>query len=462
MKKLIAILIFLLAVFQLQAQNREIDSLKHLLSVAKHDTTRVYLLCRLGLYEQSFQKGVDYAQQAFDLAEKIGYRKGVGMALNQMGNQYLQRQYARALNYYFQALQIREEVGDMQGQAGTYGNIGSVYESLGDYSKMFNYMRKSYEASQFTNNIYTKAITTGNLGDAYVYLRQYDSALYYYSRSYEYFNSSPAKYQMGNALNGLALVHNKLNNRDLALNYYRMAIENGKQYHDTMLLCKAVMGISTLFRETGNTDSSIAYAQQALDLAQRNQIPTTAIEAGKMLSELYHNKDDKEAYRYLRIAMEAKDSAFSKEKQLQIENMGYAEQERQKEAERKKFQQSEERKENLQYAAIGLALVTFIILFFVFSHSIIANQKLIRFLGVIALLIVFEFLNLLLHPWLGAVTHHSPILMLLAMVCVAALLIPLHHRLEHWITHRLVEKNKKIRVAAAKKIIQQLEPETTN
>jgi hypothetical protein len=45
----------------------------------------------------------------------------------------------------------------------------------------------------------------------------------------------------------------------------------------------------------------------------------------------------------------------------------------------------------------------------------------------------------------------------LAMVCLAALLTPLHHWLEHVTTHRLVEKNKNARLAAAKKTIEKLE-----
>jgi hypothetical protein len=51
-------------------------------------------------------------------------------------------------------------------------------------------------------------------------------------------------------------------------------------------------------------------------------------------------------------------------------------------------------------------------------------------------------------------------MMLGIMVCIAALLIPLHHKLEHWITDNMVEKNKKIRLAAAKKTIEQLERST--
>lgn len=73
------------------------------------------------------------------------------------------------------------------------------------------------------------------------------------------------------------------------------------------------------------------------------------------------------------------------------------------------------------------------------------------------MLIVFEFINLLLHPYLGEITHHSPLRMLLIMVCIAALLSPLHYRIEHWITHKLVEKNNRIRLAIAKKTIEKLE-----
>jgi hypothetical protein len=140
-----------------------------------------------------------------------------------------------------------------------------------------------------------------------------------------------------------------------------------------------------------------------------------------------------------------------------VESLLSGEKERQAELAQKKKEEEEVRKHNLQYAAIALGMVALLIGFLVLSHSVLANQKLIRFLGVVSLLIIFEFLNLLLHPWLGGVTHHSPILMLLAMVCVAALLVPLHHRVEHWVIHRLVEKNNRIRLAAAKRTIQQLE-----
>jgi hypothetical protein len=49
--------------------------------------------------------------------------------------------------------------------------------------------------------------------------------------------------------------------------------------------------------------------------------------------------------------------------------------------------------------------------------------------------------------------------MLLVLVCLAAILIPLHHKLEKWATNRLITKNKEVRLANAKKTIDKLRDE---
>ena len=83
----------------------------------------------------------------------------------------------------------------------------------------------------------------------------------------------------------------------------------------------------------------------------------------------------------------------------------------------------------------------------------------ISFPDILGLLVVFEFIKLFIHPWLASFTHESPVLMLLALVLIAALLIPMHHKMEHIIKEKLVEKNKAIRLAKAKKTIQSLSDE---
>jgi len=115
----------------------------------------------------------------------------------------------------------------------------------------------------------------------------------------------------------------------------------------------------------------------------------------------------------------------------------------------------------LQYAVLGIGLISFLMLFFLLSNTIIVRTGFVKYLGIIALLLVFEFINLLIHPFIAGITNHSPFFMLLIMVCIAALLIPAHHYLEKWITGKLVAKNKSIRLAAAKKTIAELEKNET-
>ena len=142
-----------------------------------------------------------------------------------------------------------------------------------------------------------------------------------------------------------------------------------------------------------------------------------------------------------------------------MENLTVNETLRQQEREAEKLKENEQRKHNLQYAAIAIGIITFIILFLVLSRSIIVKQKFIEFFAILGLLALFEFINLFIHPYLANITNNSPVLMLIILIAIGALLIPLHHKLEKWITKIMIEKNKKIRLEAAKKTIAKLEKE---
>jgi hypothetical protein len=61
-------------------------------------------------------------------------------------------------------------------------------------------------------------------------------------------------------------------------------------------------------------------------------------------------------------------------------------------------------------------------------------------MGILSLLFVFEFLTILLHPKVVEFTHHTPVYELLIFVAIAAILIPAHHRIEHWLIKKLVHR----------------------
>jgi len=175
----------------------------------------------------------------------------------------------------------------------------------------------------------------------------------------------------------------------------------------------------------------------------------------RQIYDSLHQPDS--AYYYAKKEIELNQIIFNQNNINKIQALAFNEQIRTIEEEASKREKEEQRKQNIQFALIAFGIITLIIIFLLLSRSIITNTKMIEFLGVMARLIVFEFLNLLLHPFLERITHHSPVLMLLGLVCIAAMLVPLHHKLEKWTTTKMVEKNKKIRLAAAKKTIEKLE-----
>jgi NADH:ubiquinone oxidoreductase subunit 3 (subunit A) len=168
------------------------------------------------------------------------------------------------------------------------------------------------------------------------------------------------------------------------------------------------------------------------------------------------------AFFYQKLCVTINDSLNDRAKIASFENETFLQKVREQEKEQAFKKAEKEREQDIQYALIALGIIVFITIFLLLSRTVIVNQKVISFFAVLGLLVVFEFINLLIHPWLASFTDDSPVLMLLALVIIASLLIPLHHRLEHWIKEKMIEKNKTIRLAAEKKTIERLEKIQTN
>jgi tetratricopeptide (TPR) repeat protein len=205
-------------------------------------------------------------------------------------------------------------------------------------------------------------------------------------------------------------------------------------------------------------DSANYYAHRALAASASFEVKDQRMRSYQYLYKSFEqaNKPDS-LNKYFRLAMLSKDSLLNVEKLKSVQLLTFREEMRQQEIAADKVRSDEERKQNIQYAAIALGIIIFITLFLLLSRTVLVNENLISFFAILGLLVVFEFINLLIHPWLATFTHESPVLMLLTLVIIASLLIPLHHRLEHRIKERMIEKNKAIRLASAKKTIERLE-----
>ena len=80
------------------------------------------------LAQADYPKALDYYFKALKMIEELKDKNGISTILINIGGVFLaQSDYPKALDYYFKALKLDEELGDKQGTAILLGNMGLIY-----------------------------------------------------------------------------------------------------------------------------------------------------------------------------------------------------------------------------------------------------------------------------------------------------------------------------------------------
>jgi tetratricopeptide (TPR) repeat protein len=464
--KFFFIFLFLFCAALTNAQQTRIDSLKQQLTAENADSIKLQILWDISnMYQYvSNDSMVFYAQQAVLLSMKNRNNLSVGSEAQALyvlaGSLWWAGNYPDAKETYFKALQIAESLADTIFIGYIYNGIATVERNAGNYREAIKYYTKAENLTKHIpdNDVLLAALV--DKGKSYEQLGILDSAYSYVQECLAmYFRKFQGKNVFGGGLqSAMGIIYSKMGKEQLAVEFFRQSFQLSSEVNNLRILARGYCEFAEHFDRFNHRDSAIYYATKGLMIDKQFNLLVQQLQAVTLLTKLYkqENKIDS-AFKYQQLMIDTREIVFSNEKINRLQTLEFNEQIRQQELASEKTKSDEERKQNIQYALIAIGLFTLIILFLFLSRSFITNTKLISFFGVIALLLVFEFLNLLLHPFLERITHHSPILMLLALVCIAALLVPLHHKLEKWTTVKLVEKNKATRLAIAKKTIEQLE-----
>src|SRR6187551_2322371 len=108
---LIFFLLFLHPVVKAQDASK-IDSLKYVLATAKDDSTRIYLLGRLGFFYQvlNIDSALKYTQAGIRLAkEKADFKMEANLLATLSGIRSQQGKFAEALDLLFKSLKIAQD-----------------------------------------------------------------------------------------------------------------------------------------------------------------------------------------------------------------------------------------------------------------------------------------------------------------------------------------------------------------
>ncbi len=391
----------------------------------------------------------------------IGYTKlYIGISFVKMSD------FSESLKYGIDALKIFEKVQDTFALLKTYTVIGNSYlrsqnieESLGEWKKALPIARMydTHYYSMYLNNI----------ADCFNSMEQPDSAMTYVQEALKIAYQRRDSIDISDRLTEMGDTYFKMKQNEIARVFYRQSISFNKKTNSFVTNYKVALAnnlnnISRTFFIESQYDSALVYARQSLAYDYGDFL-IVAEDSYFLIYKTFdkENKTDS-SNKYFRLAAEIKYSLFSDEKSRSIQSQKFKEQLRQQEIETQTEALALQHHENIENALIALGIILFTMLFLLLSRSFITNVRLIKFLGILALLLVFEFINILAHSYLKQLTNDSRVLTLLLLVGIAALLIPLHHRIEKWTITKVVEKNKAVRLANAKRTIEKLEVKHKN
>lgn len=428
------------------AQKAKADSLFNLLKTENSDTGRVKLMWQLasavGVYNPD--TAITLSQQALYLSRDIDYIEGESRSLGVLANTLTKiGNYPRALQLNFQKLELEEKRDNPRNMASVLMNIGVVYVLQEQYRKALEYYSKADSVTKVNDIEVMKYYIALNIGDVYNRLNISDSSFTFFTKSLELAKGLDDGDLIGTSMTGLGHTYLKLESYQLSLVNYQTAIKYLREANDDEILCEATLGLANLFEHMLVFDSAGYYANQSLTIARNGGFLSKELEAAEFLSEHYKKiRNIDSAFTFMSYVRRLNDSVNSKSKIRESAVISSDEQLRQMELAENNRKAKEERFQQLQLLLIAIFIPFFFLLTVLLSRAKI-QIRVIRALGVLSLLFLFEYLTLLLHPRVAALTHHTPLYEILIFVGIAAILIPLHHRLEHWLIHKLIHSRHK-------------------
>lgn len=374
---------------------------------------------------------------------------GIGVAFTRLSD------VNGALRHFNIAFDGYQQIGDSMRMSLTCKETAIVYQQVGDIDGTLRYMRKA-QAYGLGQGFYGRSMSI--LARCHMDRGDLDSALYY-ARLADVMKvpgTDPYGYASYKLI--MATVHAARGESDVAEPYYKRALAVADSAGTLDALIGGSAGYAKLLIGQGRAAEALAWARKGFSTTDEVRQPALMIRSTTALSDAFAaNGMTDSALVYSKLAHAWRDSLTALQNRSQLQNQLFTQDLKDREDAKLRAEEVAARSRNIQFGIIALIVITLLVFLLAISRTSVVGAKTIKNLSLVALLLLFEFINLLLSPLLGDVFDQSPLLILLAMVIIAGLLIPLHHRMEKFITNMLVSKNNRIRLEAARRTIAELE-----
>ncbi len=281
------------------------------------------------------EKALECIKPALNKYKEISDERGEAETLGGLGalffNDY--NNYSEALNYYREALVLRQKVGDMQLIGNTLNSLGASYHTyLKDYHGALRYYEQAEvvrteigDQSGLRTVMLNKARSLKELGNQLDGNGKFHEALESLQKAYEIDSSINAGFETGEALSQMGFVYTKTGEYNKAAEKLIKAERIMKEENDSVSLAGVFNHFGILFQRVGRTEKALEYLNNALNIYKKANDLEDQIPVIDNLGVLYFDlKDYTRAEEYhirgLSIARELNDTKRQTDYLLNLAN----------------------------------------------------------------------------------------------------------------------------------------------
>lgn len=405
--------------------------------------------------------------------------------LEQGNVQGLRREKLLSLRNYLGALRLAEEMKNVILEVQCYNALTNFYHSIKDYDRAIDYALKALNISGLIkpgNTAYQRVTAITAIGNLYSQKKSYDIANRYFQQSihiadslrYEtlkipaymgilnnYLNAGrpadalryldkstevkafAAKFGLSGQLDyGYGYIYTDLGKYDSAKFYYDKAAPFFEQNSNETSKYVYYYQLGRMYRLSGNNKLAAENFLKSKEIGERIADPERIQIAVKELDTVYFNMGDyRQSKLFGAMYYQYKDSLDKLGKENDLLQAEAADEQQRLERKLKEEEENIKRKNNIQYTAITMGIVVMLVLLVVMGMFRV-SAGFIKALGFFVFLMLFEFVFLVFKKNIHAITHGEPWKDLAFMIALAALLVPLHHWMEHKVLHYLTSHNR--------------------
>jgi tetratricopeptide (TPR) repeat protein len=434
------------------------------------------------------EKALSYASEASSSVSTLRNDSLRAEAYNTYGQVYLARNQKKlALQNFLNALRIGEDIKNPSLIRNCYLYLSSFYSSIENYDKAIDYMTLAYQKLdelKEKNVPYQKVIYTNSIGNLFAYKKNYDIAISYFERSIRMADS--LKFSTLKIPGYVSLLNQylRIDEPQKALNYLNSASgDNLKKYLGNfgmapvidqaygviytelgrfdsagIYLAKArpmfenstngnsqvgfYAQMASYYRKSGDKKNAIIYYLKVKELSEKNGLLENIKKASQYLDTLYSETGNAAlAGKYNAVYYQYKDSIETLKREKELTQVEVDDEQLRQEKLAKEAEETKRRRNNIQYLGIVIGIIALFITLVVLGMFKI-SAGLIKAMGFFVFIMFFEFIFLLFKKNIYHYTEGEPWKDLAFMIALAALLVPLHHWMEHKVLHYLTSHNR--------------------